>query len=209
MQAYIDYMILRLSLDYYRCTKGDITNISLIDIFSHFNKDNDFGILKVNLFPFIITVANGQKEYLLNCVFKKFDKYEVGFLDEHVLNWTKDGSYSSQLISIKEYQSIIKIEHNNNSIRGNTNELNNLIKSIYTQNNYTDAFDKIDKSLIHIFNHNTSNLASYNVYDLMSWHKANNLWSSIIQNNDVNHNEIHQKIYGDIGVRFQEPEIAG
>jgi hypothetical protein len=167
MKNIIDYIIFRFATEYvankYLIKKENYdTEINFVE----FNRINDLGKLKINLLPFIITMANGDRDYFLDEIFKKFEKKEIGFIDSNFAsesNLKLEIHYESEHFIVSKYKTTVKSSYKE------------ILNSFSTKN---EVYDKIDNSINHIkFNHSKSFFWEYNVLDMSIWHTYNRIFN--------------------------------
>jgi hypothetical protein len=112
-------------------------------------------------------MANGDRDYFLDNIFKKFEKREIGFIDNNFANKSNlilQNDYESTHFVVSKYRTTVK----------------SLYKDIFIDfdKKSNEVYDKIDNSINHIkFNHSKSFFWEYNVLDMSIWHTYNRIFN--------------------------------
>ena len=110
--AAYSYIIIQLALKYVEIndTDGKFKSASIQEKFEEFNRKNDFGFEKTSLFPFLLTVANGTKETLLDFFNMKFEPVSYGIIH------TELNDFISSLIPLDSSEKIFDISYSSTTI---------------------------------------------------------------------------------------------
>jgi hypothetical protein len=173
-----EYMLLKLAIRYVDITQPEKNNITFFEKLKLF-ADNDFGIDKIKLFPFLITTGNGlqSRKALLNFFQNKFYPTSTGIFHLEISEYVDTNestlfSFTQTKIGIKEIgkfsscmdeRIVIELIH--------SAEISVLNKS-ETEILFT-AFGFIDKSIDFIHNQRLKRFAALPFEKLSSWSKRN------------------------------------
>jgi len=106
------YLVIKLAIQYVDGIdkEGRFRDATLEQKLIEFNRQNDFGLEKINLFPFLITIANGTKQVLLNFFNMKFEPVSYGVI-HHDINL-----FLSSLKNLDVKDKLFDVSHSNTLI---------------------------------------------------------------------------------------------
>lgn len=97
LKASFDYLTFHLALKYV----DDLypgNDYSDLDKLNLFNRGNDFGLKKISLYPFMVTIGNGNRAYLLEHYQKKFIPLSFGIVQKDIFHSLKNNDWPNCII---------------------------------------------------------------------------------------------------------------
>lgn len=137
--------------------KQNPENYTIKDKLHYFNYENDFSITKCNLFPFLITVANGDKKEL-NTFFNGFLPLKDGFVQSDLFCLIKQQDKFEEFFKLFTFSdSNLKIDIDLIEINDNCISIKYINKTIFPNDNShanvdNDTIQRIDNSMKHLSN---------------------------------------------------------
>ncbi len=193
IKASFDYLIYHLALRYIDDTNPN-NSLSVVQKLGAFNQNNDFGIKKVSLYPFIITIGNGNRVALLTHFNREFVPLSFGIVQKQIHSDLQKSTWGTNVIQYDNYSCVFNTPH----ILHNRANAIQVIAQAHNIN--TDQLDsiaqKMEESVDFIIKKKIGNFASCPLETLTYWSTSGLVFNA------------YQKFYEDSKVDTEDPAIS-
>jgi hypothetical protein len=168
------YMVVRLAIEYARIITEKTLQSEKLSL-EYFEKNNDFNFWKCDLFPYLITIANGKREELFGFFNENFSAVDnFGIIQKDIHNYLLENllvDNTGKQIYFTPKRCHINLPCECFDADGNINK--EYFKSLHNSENYIKALDYIDSSIKFMHAHRLKRFATLDFNTLSIWSRSN------------------------------------
>lgn len=195
-----DFIILKLAYLYVNQNSSNKVNDINI-IVSNFNTNNNFDKIKVNLYPYVITMGNGHKVQLLKAFDENFYYTSFGIFHKEFFNIVSNQSTNNIIFSFNSDSIVLNLKPNIILHFANNNDFETYLINYFATSPNSQAIDFINKSINSIIKNWSNEFIFGDKTKLLLLNKKNtaflNLEKKIKNNHSYSEKRKYEEVFND------------